>query len=102
MIFVPPDSWPKATKTFLGHGSYIYICILLVYIWPPQDLPKSCFNGIYSIKGMFSFTKIHYKISNTSKLQLSQDTEKHNIFADAFLKTSENHLFFVNFIYLYI
>ena len=62
---------------------YIYI-----YGHPPIYL-SHFFNGIYCIKCIFSYTQFHYSFSNTFKLQMSQNTEKHSIFVYAFLKTSE-------------
>ena len=67
-------------------------CILIyLYMVTPQDLPKSLFNGIYNIRCMLSYTQFHHNFSNTFKRQMSQNTEKRNIFA----KTSEkSHVFF--------
>ena len=48
---------------FLGFGimvDIIWIICIYIYIWsppPPQDLPMSYFNGIYSIKCLFCKSK---------------------------------------------
>ena len=51
--------------------TYIYIYI---HGHPPQDLPKSFFNGIYTINFIFSYTQFHYSFESDLRLL---DVTKH-------------------------
>ena len=89
-IFLPLFQWSIINGSCL-HPSKIYILYMLsrficmytihtftceyIHIWsPPQDLPKSFFNGICNTQCIFSYTQFHYNFERDLRLL---DVTKH-------------------------